>query len=466
MADKMQFFKNLMTAFLAQGISLLVSVLMSFLIPKFLGVTEYSYWQLFIFYTSYVGFFHFGFNDGIYLRLGGKKFDELDYQNIGTQFKLLFIFQCFISAIVIFVASFTKTNPERHFIWIATGLYLLLSNITTCWGFLFQAVNKTKIFSISTIIDRVFVLASILFLLWQKQKSFRPYVVAYEMSKLFSLAYCTWMARKIVCAKLISIRKALREMWLNISVGIKLTIANIMSMLIIGIGRLIIDNVWGIESFGKISFSLSLTNFFLVFIQQVSIVLFPALRMTEEAQQKKIYNTLRIYLGLFLPVVFIAYFPLKLFVSWWLPQYNESLKYFALLLPLCTFDGKMQMLCNTYLKVLRQEKKLMQFNVCAFGVSLCMSAFSGYVLNSLTGIVVSMVLAIMFRSVVSEIFLAKKMEINIGRLLVQEIAIVLIFVLSAWYCNEAIAFFVVLITYGIFVFFNRENIKLIPGHFL
>ena len=164
------------------------------------------------------------------------------------------------------------------------------------------------------------------------------------------------MARKIVFARLVHIHTALTEMWLNVSVGINLTIANIMSMLILGIGRGIVDDIWGIESFGKISFSLSLTNFFLLFIQQVSMVLFPALRRTGEAQQKKIYNKLRVYLGLFLPAVFITYFPLKLFVGWWLPQYSESLKYLALLLPLCTFDGKMQMLCNTYLKVLRQEK--------------------------------------------------------------------------------------------------------------
>ena len=105
MNEKSQFIKNLFAAFLAQGISLLVSVFMSFIIPKILGVTQYSYWQLFIFYSGYVGFFHFGFNDGLYLRLGGKKFEELDYDNIGTQFKLFFFIQCFISLTVIAMAN-------------------------------------------------------------------------------------------------------------------------------------------------------------------------------------------------------------------------------------------------------------------------------------------------------------------------------------------------------------------------
>lgn len=46
---------------------------------------EYGYCQLHLFYSSYVGFLHFGWNDGIYLRYGGKNYIELD--------KKLFFFQ-------------------------------------------------------------------------------------------------------------------------------------------------------------------------------------------------------------------------------------------------------------------------------------------------------------------------------------------------------------------------------------
>ena len=116
MNEKSQFIKNLFAAFLAQGISLLVSVFMSFIIPKILGVTQYSYWQLFIFYSGYVGFFHFGFNDGLYLRLGGKKFEELDHDNIGTEFKLFFFIQYFISLTLIYMSNVYISNPEMDFI--------------------------------------------------------------------------------------------------------------------------------------------------------------------------------------------------------------------------------------------------------------------------------------------------------------------------------------------------------------
>ena len=64
--------KNTIVAFSAQGISLFVSAIMSLVVPKILGLASYGYWQLFVFYASYSGFFHFGLNDGIYLIEGGE----------------------------------------------------------------------------------------------------------------------------------------------------------------------------------------------------------------------------------------------------------------------------------------------------------------------------------------------------------------------------------------------------------
>ena len=36
---------------------MLVGVFMSFVVPKLLDIDNYGYWQLFIFYATYAGFF-------------------------------------------------------------------------------------------------------------------------------------------------------------------------------------------------------------------------------------------------------------------------------------------------------------------------------------------------------------------------------------------------------------------------
>lgn len=72
------FLKDFSYALLSNLVSLIVSVLMILVIPKLIGVREYGYWQLYLFYSSYVGFLHFGWIDGIYLRFGGKEYKDLD----------------------------------------------------------------------------------------------------------------------------------------------------------------------------------------------------------------------------------------------------------------------------------------------------------------------------------------------------------------------------------------------------
>ena len=104
------FYKNLQFAFLAQLISILINLIMYLLVPKVVGTTNYAYWQLFIFYTNYAGFFHLGLVDGIYLRLGGKKYDELNFNVLGSQLKMMNIIQ--VIASVIFIFSVCVINIE------------------------------------------------------------------------------------------------------------------------------------------------------------------------------------------------------------------------------------------------------------------------------------------------------------------------------------------------------------------
>lgn len=70
--------KRISYTFLANLVSLGVSIFMVMIVPKFLSVEDYGLWQLFLFYYSYVGFLAFGLEDGIYLRFAGYDLQRLD----------------------------------------------------------------------------------------------------------------------------------------------------------------------------------------------------------------------------------------------------------------------------------------------------------------------------------------------------------------------------------------------------
>lgn len=451
------FLKNIFYAFAAQITSLMLSILMSLIVPKLLGTTEFAYWQLYLFYISYVGFFHFGLNDGIYLKLGGKEYEDLDFSLLHSQMVCL-LFSQIVIAFVCGVGSVNFTVGGRQFVWIAVGLYLVMFNLSGYFGFVFQAVNNTKTYSLSMIIDKLGFLLLLGGLLIGGVKSFQPFIILHLSSKAVSTLYILIKGRRILTAQCCRPLVCAKEICSNVTIGIKLTIANIASLLILGSGRMVIDYVWGIESFGKLSFSLSLTNFFLLFVSQVSMVLFPALRKVDSSEQKTIYSLTRNVLGLFLPIILLGYYPVKLLLGLWLPQYNDSLIYLGLLLPLCTFDSKMQLLCNTYFKVLREEKKLLQINILAMLFSVVSALIGGFVIENITFIAISMVVAIALRSVIAELYLAKIMGSDVRKNLFLEIVLVIAFMILTWFCDTWIALTGYTALYIVFVYLNKQAV--------
>lgn len=456
---KIDFLKNLLYAFSAQFITLLLNVIMSLIVPKLLGVEEFAYWQLFLFYIGYVGLFHFGFNDGLYLRLGGKNYEELYFNLIGTQVKINVVLQVFLCTILLIIVSFVIQDEKRMFILFMAALYMVMSNLCNCIGYVFQAVNKTRIYSISVIVDKFLFLIIVVVLLEFNTENFQPFVVLYVFTRAIALIYCFWIGRKIVFSKISALAITCKEIIINMSIGIKLTISNITSSLIVGIGRQIIDYRWGLAAFGKFSFSLSLCTFILNFISQISMVLFPALRKIDGKQLKNVYHFGRDVLDIILPLAYLAYVPIYYVCSWWLPQYQESLKYLGLLLPYCIFEGKMSFLCTTYFKVLREENKLLLFNVITMIVSLVTSLIGAHIANNIYFVVLAMVVSIIFRSIISELYLARIMETKILAVLVENVLLAVVFMVSTWVLPLYESFFVCLTFYVAYLIINKEKLQ-------
>lgn len=448
-----KFKNNLFFAFSAQFISLLLSVLMSIFVPKFLNVENFGFWQLFLFYVSYAGFFHFGLTDGIYLTIGGKKYEELDKNEINNQFHILFYIQLIISLIVLII-SLMLVSGEKKYILLISSVYILIANLNWFLGYVFQAINETKIYSISVMIDRilfiVFVVGTFIF----KINNFYLLIVFYTFTRLIALLYCLWKGRKLLDIKTNNLIKSFPNTINYIKIGINITLSSIASMLIVGVGRFFVEQKWGIKEFSKFSFSISITNFFLTFIQQISMVLFPALRQLKNSEQtKRIYIKCRKSLCIVLPILFIGYIPCKIVLSWWLPQYEISLKYLSLLLPLCIFDGKMQMLSNTYMKVLRKEKTLLKFNLISLSVAFITSIIGTYIVENTYLIIIGLLTSIVIRSIISELYLAKVMDIALNeeyKYITMEVLFSMIFIVSNFFLNSIIAFIINIICYVLY----------------
>ena len=146
---------NLFNAFLAQGLSFLLSVFIALVLPKILGPESYSYWQLFVFYTGYAGLFLFGLNDGLYLVFGGERRDVIDKNIVTGQFKTATLMQVILAAVLVATSVSIDIEVNRKIVLILSAVYFPLFNLTGYWGSIFRTVNETQLYSRSIIVPKV-----------------------------------------------------------------------------------------------------------------------------------------------------------------------------------------------------------------------------------------------------------------------------------------------------------------------
>lgn len=450
---------NFIIAVISQGVSLLVSVLMTLLVPKYLGIAEYGYWQLFIFYSTYVGFFHFGLNDGIYLLNGGTPRSAIDKRAVNSQLILGFTYQAIMAAFGILFTFVFMADVKRAFVLFAIAIFLVLNNTALFFGYLFQAMNETKLYSMSIVVDRVLFMAPFSIFLLLRITSFEPYVVAYCISKTIALGYCAYHARDFLSSGVLKINEAAKLSFNSIRVGCNLMFANIADILILGVGRFLVDNAWGIEAFGKVSFSLSLVNFFITFVTQASMVLFPALRQGSNEEQRSFYGAIRDAMEILFPALFILYFPMVALLKLWLPQYADSMIYFAYLLPVCVFNTKMDVCCTTYFKVLRMERTLLFVNVSAVIASLVFALAGVYLFNSLELVLLGAVTSIALRSLWSEKLLNRRLAVEGSSLPYEELLLTALFILCALLADGWMGSFVYGACFLVYLFKNKETFQ-------
>ena len=157
--------RNLRVAFTAQIISLVQSCVVTLLLPKFLGVEGYSFWQLFIFYSAYVGFFHCGINDGVYLKYSGLDFSEMNRDAVSGQFRIVVMIQMIFAVIITIILILAPMTYERRIIFFFSVIYMVIFNCSMYMGYIFQAANHTHWYSFSVIIDKLFFLLSLIVLI-------------------------------------------------------------------------------------------------------------------------------------------------------------------------------------------------------------------------------------------------------------------------------------------------------------
>lgn len=447
---------NISLAVVAQGVSFASSVMMTIIVPKALEVESYAYWQLFTLYVGYVGLFLFGVHDGIFLRLGGIAIRSVDWPRIKAQFAIVTTFQIIVLASVGLVMMLYGGATMRTVVCLLVIADGLIVNPAAFLFYILRAANLPNVYSCASMLSG-FVWAVVLAVLTvASPEGFLLYAVGYLACQMLSTVFCYLHFRKVFKCKMGSLKQGFFDCRDDCLAGFKVTVAYYAGTLVVGSCRMLIDFRWGIEAFGLFSFSVSIVNFLLSFMAQVSMVIFPVIRRMGVESQNRVYLLLRDSLVLVLPLIYVLYFPGCAVLEWWLPQYANSLQYLAIMLPVCFFDCKMQLLVNTYLKSMRKETALMWINVISLAGSLALMAGVAAATSGIVATAVAMVVSVVARSVFAELYLGRFMEIGSRKVLVSEIMLAVSFIIFAYMFSNVL---LVIVAIFAFYFANRSVVE-------
>lgn len=427
---KSNLFKNMSLLGISQVFALLVSAVLILILPRLIPMSDYGYWQLFLLYAGYVGVFHFGYSDGLYISFGGKDLKNLHGSQLRAQFAVFLIFQLLISLALIFFSFSWFSNVNKRWVFVGVSVFLIIENYHKLLSFLLLATNNAATYAKSVIIDKILIVVFLFILLAAQQLSLTNLLFIYIVCRLASLIYLIVLYPKFIpqVTDTAKFGPAFSQILALCKIGIILTFSNIFGIFILASGRLVVEHFWSINSFAQISLAVSLAFFIMSFISQLSLILFPILCNAETSIQKKILRDGSLLIGFISVLGFGFYFLTHFFIKWWLPSYNESLAYLIYLFPIILFENKTQILYTTYCKSQNKLGLLMKVNLLVLFIALAMY-FVAAQIHSIEFVLVTMFFALMLRSLILHFYLFRYFKLKTEKYFYIEIALSVAFIL-------------------------------------
>lgn len=454
--------KNIKYSFLAQVIILIIGVLKTLIVPSVMSVESYAFWQMYLFYIGYIGFFYLGYNDGILLKYGKYEYVDLPFKKLRSSM-LFYILMLTFFSVVVFIISMNIPEKEKAFVMMIFALSILMYGLNGVFIYVFLITNQIKRHSFFTAIDSVSTLVGILLMLVFKQKDFHILIYFVFILKLISVLVMAIMCKEFFIGKRAPMKVGLIEFLDNIKVGIILMLAQIVSMLVTGIGRIFIEYSGEISEYAYYSFGMTIVNIVMVGIMAVSTVMYPTLGRIESEKLSTYFNKIYKYLTHFSVLSLLLYFPAYIFVKLFFAKYAPMLEYFAVFFAMMTWQSKLNIINNSYYKVLRMEKKMLKVNVCGV-IFFCISTIivhmtiGSYIENKILIIAYMTYFTMMFIEFYAEKLLRKALDLKFDKEILINVLINMVFLFSAFISNEYIGICVYIIFTIIYLFINKKQI--------
>lgn len=393
----MKVLKNIIKVISSNIVTIASGIAVSFLLPKIISLSDYGFYKTFTLYFGYLGVLSLGVIDGIVLRYGEKDYTELDREKFRSYFIWYFIFHAIVTALIL-SAAFVTGVPEYRFIILFLGLNLIPANLIGYFQQISQITQRFKEYSARKILQSLcnVLFVFLLFLLCRHEfvVTYRHYLWGLLAINLLLLVWYIVTYRSIIFGPHAKLKASFPEVISLAKEGFPLLVANLCSTLLLSLDRQFVNVLFDNEAYATYAFAYSILSLITVATSAISIVLYPVFKRADKEVLKRNYGLIQSVLLIFMFLAMLVYFPLVLFIGWFLPQYTPSLPIFRIILPSLAISAAITVVMHNYYKVFGKSTAFFKKSVVALVVSFASNAVAYLVFRSEAAISIASVFSL------------------------------------------------------------------------
>ena len=261
--------------------------------------------------------------------------------------------------------------------------------------------------------------------------NYKMYVLMLLISNYFLTIWYMFTYKELIFGKRNTINSIKNDMKLLIKNGFPLLIANLCSTLLLTLDRQFVNVLFENEIYAIYAFAYNLLSLVTVAVSAISTVLFPSLK---RAEKSKIMNEYKDYVSLIALLIFLCisiYFPLSIFIRWYLPNYILSLGIFKTIFPGLVISSAISIIIQNYYKVLNISREFFKKSVFALIISFALNVIFYKIFNTPLSISVASIFSMIIWYISCDSTLSKIIYVNnINNLIYMLIGIVIFYLCS------------------------------------
>lgn len=425
---KSKFIEHFMVVFVSQAIAMASGLIKALIVPILLGLTDFGYWQIYVFYTVYIGAFTLGYGDGIYLRYGGCKLADLPLRRLRAA-NAIYIAILLVGAAAAVTIAYMNDVPQRQLIFVAVAANILVLGVTSNISLTLQATNELKSFAFLSTADKVFFVLALFALVQESFRTFQFLIAVDLVSKFIVMGVLMYRYRPLFFGSFVKTAEGVKEAVTSMGAGAQLLLANLSGMLVLGVGRIIVEYFGSLESYSHYAFSVSLSSIVLLSISALSIVIYPILKSTSRENYLGYFNKTNEAYAIVAPLMLTGYFPGVAYIEHVAKEYAPVLQFLNAVFIITVLQGKMQLVNNTYYKALRLERQMLVANFSSLVIVMLLSFIGFMYTHSVLSIAYAALVTMLIQVYASEIFLRKHMGGRLDLAILMEVLSFALFLL-------------------------------------